>query len=258
MISCTKYIGKRFHFLKDLVYLNRYDRNGVRALESASNKVLRYILKKIEKKELKIGDKLPSERELASKLEVSRSSVREAISAMNIMGMVQIHPKGRTVLREFHLGQFINVLSGLLLMDENIHEQIQEFRLCIECEAAKLAAMRGNGSALRQIMTKMKNCTNKKRAEKLDVEFHQALAKASCNKLMIQASMAIMTLVEASVKYNRAILEKKYPNLEELINEHEQITQAIENKEAELAGALIKKHLQVTEERNQSEAVADC
>lgn len=214
-------------------------------MESASNKVLKYILKKIEKKELKVGDKLPSERELAAKLEVSRSSVREAISAMNIMGMVQIHPKGRTVLQDFHLGKFINVLSSLLLTEENMHEQIQEFRLCIECEAAKLAASRGNGNALREIMTKMKRCTNKKRAEKLDVEFHQALAEASCNKLMIQASMAIMTLVEFSVKYNRAILEKKYPNLEELINEHEQITQAIEKQEVELAGNLVKKHLQV-------------
>lgn len=214
-------------------------------MESASNKVLKYILKKIEKKELKVGDKLPSERELAAKLEVSRSSVREAISAMNIMGMVQIHPKGRTVLQDFHLGKFINVLSSLLLTEENMHEQIQEFRLCIECEAAKLAASRGNGNALREIMTKMKHCTNKKRAEKLDVEFHHALAEASCNKLMIQASMAIMTLVEFSVKYNRAILEKKYPNLEELINEHEQITQAIEKQEVELAGNLVRKHLQV-------------
>lgn len=231
--------------MKDLLYLNSDDRNGVRGLESASNKVLKYILKKIEKKELKVGDKLPSERELAAKLEVSRSSVREAISAMNIMGMVQIHPKGRTVLQDFHLGKFINVLSSLLLTEENMHEQIQEFRLCIECEAAKLAALRGNGNTLREIMTKMKCCTNKKRAEKLDVEFHQALAEASCNKLMIQASMAIMTLVEFSVKYNRAILEKKYPNLEELINEHEQITQAIEKQEVELAGNLVRKHLQV-------------
>lgn len=221
-------------------------------MDSASNKVLKTILKKIEKKELKIGERLPSERELAAELEVSRSSVREAISAMNIMGMVQIHPKGRTVLQDFHLGKFINVLSEILLSDENMHEQIQEFRVCIECEAARLAAARGNGNTLRKIMTKMKNCTNKKRAEKLDVEFHRALAEASENKLMIQASMAVMTLIEFSIKYNRSILEKKYPNLEELINEHEQITCAIENKEVDLAGALIRKHLQVIEKAEMS------
>jgi len=218
-------------------------------MESASSKVLNAILKKIENKTLKTGDKLPSERELAAELEVSRSSVREALSAMNMMGMVQIHPKGRTTLQAFNLSQFINALSGMLLNEEGIHDEIREFRIGIECESARLAAMKNNARELRQIMGRMKNCTSKRRAEKLDVEFHQKLAEASKNQLLIQASQAVMTLVEQSIQRNRAILEKKYPNLEELIHEHEQITIAIENQQGDLAAELIRKHLEIEEER---------
>lgn len=217
-------------------------------MESTSKLVINEIIRRMQKKELQIGDRLPSERELAAELKVSRSSVREALSAMNMLGMIHIHPKGRTTLQPFNLGEFINALSSLLLMDPKIDDQINEYRLCIEMEAARLAALRSDGKALRGITEKMKKTTVKKQAEKLDLKFHLALCSSSGNQLLYQSSTAIMTLMEHSVARNRQLLEKRYPTLEELQQEHEAICLAIENNQPEHAASLIKEHLNIEKE----------
>ncbi len=217
-------------------------------METASQKIVREILKQIELGRLKIGDRLPSEREMAAALNVSRSSVREALSAMNMMGMTEIHPKGRTVLKPFHLAQFINTLTPLFLMQEGIDEQLKEYRLCIESEAARLAALRSDGSELRKILNRMKRCTNRKQADRLDLDFHLMLAACSGNQLLIQSSQAILSLIEHSVNRNRLILRKRFPDLKELIEQHEEILEAIENSDPESAVDRIQKHLSVKEE----------
>lgn len=216
-------------------------------METASRKVITEILKKIEKKELKIGDKIPSERELSNTLGVSRSSVREALSAMNMMGMTEVHPKGRTTLKPFHLAEFINTLSGLLFMEEDMDRQIREYRMTIEMESVRLAALRDDGKEIRKILERMKRCRNQKQADKLDLEFHLAIARASKNTLLEQSSQATLSLIERSVIKNRTILKKKYPDLKELIQEHEDILNAIEAHNTEKAQELLYKHLAIEE-----------
>lgn len=224
-------------------------------METASRKVINEIIKRIENKELRSGDRMPSERELASQLKVSRSSVREALSAMNMLGMISSHPKGKSILQSFRITSFINTMSTLLLMEEDIDLQISEFRICIESEAARLAAIRSDGAQLRRITEKMKQCTSQKRADKLDVEYHLKLAESSKNLLLIQASEAVMSLIEHSVLRNRTLLAKRYPDLKELVAEHEQITQAIEAHDGGRAAELIRKHLCIDEKTMDEDAL---
>ena len=66
---------------------------------------------------LKPGDKLPAERVLAESLNVSRASVREALSALQLMGLVEIKPGEGTFIKQMDIDSIIQPLAMLLLME---------------------------------------------------------------------------------------------------------------------------------------------
>ena len=216
--------------------------------QTASQLVIQELLSKIQKKEIQVGDKLPSERELSGKLNISRSRVREAMSALNMMGMIKINPKGRTVYQSFQLSGFINTLSVLFMMEPDFDHQLKDYRLCIEKESVRLAAQSCDTQELVKIVSQMQICTNKKTAEKLDVAFHLELAKCSKNLLLVQSTHAILSLIEHSVAANRSVIEKRNPSLKQLLEEHQAILKAVVECDAALAVSLIEKHLKVEKE----------
>lgn len=213
--------------------------------QTASKLVIQELLKKIQNKEIQVGDKLPSERELSSLLKLSRSSVREAMSALNMMGMIKINPKGRTVLQSFQITGFINTLSTLFMTEPDFDRQLKDYRLCIEKESVRLAAQNNEIQELVKIVDQMQSCTNKKTAEKLDVAFHLELAKCSKNLLLVQSTHAILSLIEHSVADNRSVIEKRNPSLKQLLQEHQAILKAVVDCDETLAVSLIEKHLKV-------------
>ncbi len=220
---------------------------GGKMENSTSQKVIDYLLSEIQNGNIQIGDKLPSERELSSRLQVSRSSVREAMAAFNIIGMVQVKPQGKTTLQSYHMAGFMNTLSPLFMMNENIHQEILDYRLCIEKQAINLA-MKQDISKLANIIDLMKQYDSENLAEELDVLFHITLVECSNNSLLVQSIHGVMKLLEHSVKSNRS---KEKTNLEELSREHEAIVQAMLENKCEVAQNLMENHLK-REERESS------
>ena len=104
--------------------------------------VLSYFKKAIIIGDLKPGDRMLSERKLAIKLNVSRSSIREALRVLEILGFIEILPgSGAFVLypKSNSLSDFIELTSMLRTTFPN---NILEVRFIIECEAVRLAAKR--------------------------------------------------------------------------------------------------------------------
>ncbi|HEQ4957907.1 TPA: L-lactate utilization/bacilysin biosynthesis transcriptional regulator LutR, partial [Streptococcus pyogenes] len=105
----------------------------------------------IKNGELKPGDKLDSVQALAESFQVSRSAVREALSALKAMGLVEMKQGEGTYLKEFELNQISQPLSAALLMKKEDVKQLLEVRKLLEIGVASLAAEKRTEADLERI-----------------------------------------------------------------------------------------------------------
>ncbi|AXI09673.1 GntR family transcriptional regulator [Oceanobacillus sp. 143] len=101
--------------------------------------VLNEIRSFIEKNKLNPGDKLPSERELSEKLQAGRSSIREALRALELLGLIETKAGEGTYLSTYRSFQTVELLSSFILQESNTREDLFLSKRIIEKEAAKLA-----------------------------------------------------------------------------------------------------------------------
>jgi DNA-binding FadR family transcriptional regulator len=93
----------------------------------------------IRKEKLCAGDKLPSERELAEKLDAGRSSIREALRALELLGLIETRRGEGTFLRTYQSLQSVELLSSFILLQDGTRNDLLKVKQLIEKEAAKLA-----------------------------------------------------------------------------------------------------------------------
>lgn len=100
--------------------------------------VIKELQRHIEENNLNAGDKLPSERELSDKLNTGRSSVREALRALELIGLIETRHGEGTFLRAYRSFQTVELLSSFILRQANIKNDLTVTKKIIEKEAAKL------------------------------------------------------------------------------------------------------------------------
>ena len=108
------------------------------------NKVYEEVAKQIERlilKKLQPGDKLPSERELAEMLQVSRSSIRDAIRGLELMGLVEPRQGAGTIVRELSSESLVNPFASALKRRQELVSELLDFRKILEPPLAARAAM---------------------------------------------------------------------------------------------------------------------
>ena len=198
----------------------------------------------VKKGELKSGEKLPSERELADKLEVSRTSVREALKALTMLGLIESkHDEGNFIKSNFE-NSLLEPLSIVFLLIGSKNEDIIELRRIIEPEAAGLAAKNITESELRDLKEIMKELNNSLDAEicaQLDKKFHYKIAQASGNHLISTIMFSISSLIEKYIDSSRIHnINKKVVKLQ-----HEEIYKALESRDSKKASEYVKKHLEL-------------
>ncbi|CAI3248780.1 putative transcriptional regulator, GntR family [Clostridium neonatale] len=198
----------------------------------------------VKKGELKSGEKLPSERELADKLEVSRTSVREALKALTMLGLIESkHGEGNFIKSNFE-NSLLEPLSIVFLLIGSKNEDIIELRRIIEPEAAGLAAKNITESELRDLKEIMKELNNSLDAEicaQLDKKFHYKIAQASGNHLISTIMFSISSLIEKYIDSSRIHnINKKVIKLQ-----HEEIYKALESRDSKKASEYVKKHLEL-------------
>ncbi|MBT2754468.1 GntR family transcriptional regulator [Mesobacillus foraminis] len=88
----------------------------------------------IEKDGLKAGDKIPSERELSERLNAGRSSVREALRALELLGLIETRRGEGTFIRDFRGNQLVQLLSTFILQDEKAKKDVIETKYLIEID----------------------------------------------------------------------------------------------------------------------------
>ncbi len=167
------------------------------------------LLDMIKNGELKPGDKLDSVHALSESFQVSRSAVREALSALKAMGLVEMKQGEGTYLKEFELNQISQPLSAALLMKKEDVKQLLEVRKLLEIGVASLAAEKRTEADLERIHAALKEMgnieTDGELGEKADFAFHLALADASQNDLLKHLMNHVSSLLLETMRETRKI-----------------------------------------------------
>jgi GntR family transcriptional repressor for pyruvate dehydrogenase complex len=139
---------------------------------------------------ISIGETLPSERELATRLKVSRPVVHEGLIELSLRGLVSIRPRSGTIVNDFRKEGSIPLLLSLLnyhgTLDPKIQQDILEMRLLFENEMVRLSAQNRNTEQLQELgniirQEESMDTTQYEEVAKLDYRFHQVIAAASGN-----------------------------------------------------------------------------
>lgn len=126
----------------------------IRLYESVTEQIVNLI----KNNELKPGDKLPPERELAEKLTISRGSLREALRVLESRGMVESKPGEGRFIREVNKDAFINTENVVLNLEKSSILELIEAREIFEVKIVELAAQRATADdikAIKRVLLKM-------------------------------------------------------------------------------------------------------
>jgi GntR family transcriptional repressor for pyruvate dehydrogenase complex len=208
------------------------------------SQVARMISDEILAGRFQVGDRLPTEHELAETFGVSRNVVREAIARLRFEGAVQ--PRQGSGM--FVLGNQANAalrLDAEILRDKSLFANLFELRSILEVEAAGLAAARGGRKHLTAIGAALRRLYDTQRlpqAVDADLEFHRAIACASDNVYVAIFVNFISEHVRASIaKANEHVdaATREHINKEE----HGAIYEAIKAKDVECARESMRRHI---------------
>lgn len=224
--------------------------------------VIDELLHMIVSGQLKPGDRLDSVQQLAENFQVGRSAIREALSALRAMGLVEMRQGEGTFIKEYNpqaLSQA--VFATTMLMDEKDIQDLLEVRKILEAGSAASAARKWEESdldemakALADMKAASESATENKRGntdlgEQADLNFHMAIAKASHNALLEHLMSGVADLMADTMRETRRLwLYSKEATLERLYQEHKQIFEAIKSRDAQAAQERMLDHLERVEE----------
>ena len=194
------------------------------------------------------GSRLPSERELAFQLGVSRPSLREALIALEIQGIIEIR-----------MGSGLYVCAAVPTADvETIAlgespSELMQARVMLESSAIALAAAR----ATRQGLDRVKSCLDAMRHEmqlgaypvEIDRRFHVAIAELTGNSLVARMVGELFDGRHEAISSHMARRSESTHAWEVAFQEHERIYQALEARDPQEAAAAVATHLKASQER---------
>lgn len=213
---------------------------------TVSEKVIEQIKEMLSKGTLNKGDKLPSERQMAERLQVSRTSVREALKELEIMGLIESRQGEGNFIKSNFEDILFEPFSTIFLIKESNAEEILELRKVIEKGAVTLAAQRITDEELEEIkkvLDAAENSDSEDELAKLDVLFHYKIAQASKNFLLQSILNAVSSLIEASIKDIRKNIMVKEQHKDIIKKQHNSIYEALKNHDTETAENAMSNHL---------------
>lgn len=215
------------------------------------NKVYEEVARQIERlilKKLKPGDKLPSERELAEALDVSRSSIRDAIRGLELMGLVEPRQGAGTIVREVSTDSLVNPFASILKQKQALVGELLDFRKMLEPPLAARAATHASPdeiSEMEEILQRQeKRLARGETTIAEDAEFHYSVALASGNSVVLKVLDTLMDLLRDSRERSLQVEGRPQKSLAG----HRRILAAIKRHDAEAAKAAMRRHIEDVEE----------
>ncbi|MFZ0052531.1 MAG: FadR/GntR family transcriptional regulator [Desulfobaccales bacterium] len=197
--------------------------------------------------QLKPGDRLMPERELAQTLSVSRPTVREAIRRLVTMGLLEQQQGAGTFVRSLNAQREHNPLAALIEGHDATLEELLEVRMGLEGQAALLAAQRATAEDLQVMEKALAAMQAEHHAGRLgiddDVSFHMALAYATKNPVQVYIMKNFYDLLHHGIKENLQALWEEPASLPIIARQHREIFEAIKDHDPEGAYQAMKRHI---------------
>ena len=191
---------------------------------------------------LQAGARLPPERELATQLGVSRTSLRDALRSLELRGMIERRQGRGTIVREAALSAYGEVLASGLSLHEDDFDQALDVRASVEPPIAARAAVRATEldiAQLRRILDDMARDVEQDEFRRLDRTFHRAIAQYTYNPLLLRLLdrvSEILDVTRAHLPVNRATRRKA-------LGDHHAILDAIAARDPDAAFAAAAAHI---------------
>jgi len=198
---------------------------------------------------LKVGDKCPSERTLAEMFRVSRASIREAFSAMEIIGLIEVRQGDGAFVTDLNIAPFLNTIAPLFVRNDAMEKDTLEFRSMLECEAVRRVAEAGLRDDVRLLdacledMARAVSDGNAAAGAEADIRYHKTLFAITGNFILQKSAECISYILESSVRFNRARILRDAENAGVLLEQHRRIRNAMAEGRADDAEREMRAHL---------------
>jgi GntR family transcriptional repressor for pyruvate dehydrogenase complex len=196
----------------------------------------------------KAGDQLPSERELADTFKVSRTSVREALRALESQGLVVSRTGTGNFVADLPVESLIGPLARLLIDEKRALADVFEMRKLIEPHIAALAAERATPNdiaQLKKIVAKQSAAVSRgETGVEADAELHFSIGRATRNQALQKLVAGLMEMLSRSREESLQTDERRASS----IDAHRRIIAAIEKHDKARARSEMLRHIQQVEE----------
>lgn len=226
---------------------------GVHTMEKENSKkayefIIDHIKSDVLNGKLHLGDKLPPERELAKQFSVSRTSIREALRTLEILGVIEsIQGSGNFIADNFKKSM-VESMSMMFLLQQIDDLQISQLREALETKAGLLAIENINteqSERLENIILEMDKTTDEDINIALDKELHYTIAAASKNNMIIQILDTLSEVIEMDIKDRRREILTDKSNRPRLQQIHHQMVYSIINKDVNKTYQAFMSHFEI-------------
>ena len=215
-------------------------------IQSTKKKIISDLKDLINLKNLEPGHKLPSERVLSEKFNVSRGNLRDALQTLEYYGLVKSIPQSGTFVADIGITALNGMIDDILGLPSPLFKELVEARIFLELKGVKLAALRRTSDDLIHIENALSDYSAKvirgDDAVQEDLLFHLAIARAcgnsTLNMFMLKITPEIINNFE-----QRHVCDKD--TAFKGIEEHKSILDAIRDQDADAAKEAMKRHFKV-------------
>lgn len=191
----------------------------------------------------KQGDKIPSENELVALFNVSRVTVRQALSKLITLGLLETKLGEGTFVKEITPGVYMKEMIPYIYLNKDSFREVLEFRLVIEVETAGIAAEKITDKDI----ARLERCLNRMIDYKdelgkyvhEDLHFHMIIAKSTQNSLIIQVNNIVREIIRETIKN---VTEEI--GIEVGLKYHKLLIDSFKQRDAEMAKKMMREHLQ--------------
>ena len=216
--------------------------------------VVKQVKSLIEDGRLSPGDRLPPERELARMLAVSRASVRQAISAMEALGILESrHGEGTFVANDEDEVDVVGSFSELLVKQQLTPTEILEARIMVEVPAVRMCAERATPEQILAIESRLEKNRlaegNRITLAEMNRDFHLSVTEGACNRGLTRIVEVLYTMMELNLWPTlKNLAQEKHQTTQKHLAQHEEIFRSVRDHCPDVAAQLMRDHLSTIEQ----------
>lgn len=212
-----------------------------RARRTKADEAMNAILRYIKANDLKMGERLPSEREMTEMFSIGRASIREAIKVLCMMNILEVHPQGGTFISTFSANSSYDQFRLFLQSGHINMEEIFETRLILETECIALAAKNITDEQLETIRKNISavDVENAEGFAEADRALHDTIYAATGNRALeyLMQTVKMWTVVSQS-------FTNTFEEVRRIVHrDHQDIYNALSRHDAELSREAMRKHI---------------